>query len=346
MRGYPMEEGTVTRARRVSIVVLALVLALFVAACGEEKDDEPAGGGGGGGGGSASAEECGTVTINENAWAGSTANVYIAKAVLEEELGCEVEITKVAEIPVFQAMADGKVDAVLEDWQHVDEYEQYIEKQKSVVMGGPLGVEGHIGWFIPQYLMEEYPEFETWEGLKGKEDIFQTPESGDQGMFLGGDPSYVQKDKELIEALDLNFKHVTAGAEPAQVARWSQAYKQEEPVIFYWYTPQFLNQEYDLAEVKLPPRTEANKDCKDDAKAGGDPEQYKCEYAITIINKLFSKEFAESGSPAYDMLKAMKLTNEDQEQVAKAIAGDKEDPDEAGQAWVEENRDKVDAWLQ
>jgi glycine betaine/proline transport system substrate-binding protein len=341
-----MEEGTVTRARRVSVVVLALVLALFVAACGEEKDDEPAGGGGGDGGGSAAAEDCGTVTINENAWAGSTANVYIAKAVLEEDLGCEVEITKITEIPVFQAMADGKVDAVLEDWQHVDEYEQYIEKQKSVVMGGPLGVKGHIGWFIPQYLMDEHPEFETWEGLKGNEDLFKTPESGDQGMFLGGDPSYVQKDKELIEALDLNFKHVTAGAEPAQVARWSQLYKQEEPVIFYWYTPQFLNQEYDLAEVKLPPRTEANKDCEDDAKAGGDPEQYKCEYDITVINKLFSKEFAESGSPAYDVLKAMKLTNEDQEQVAKAIAGDKEDPDQAGQDWVEENRAKVDAWLQ
>jgi glycine betaine/proline transport system substrate-binding protein len=343
-----MEEGTVTRARRVSIVVLALVLALFVAACGEEKDDEPAGGGGGGDGGGeqAAAEDCGTVTINENAWAGSTANVYIAKAVLEEDLGCEVEITKITEIPVFQAMADGKVDAVLEDWQHVDEYEQYIEKQKSVVMGGPLGVEGHIGWFIPQYLMDEHPEFETWEGLKGNEELFQTPESGDQGMFLGGDPSYVQKDKELIEALDLNFKHVTAGAEPAQVARWSQLYKQEEPVIFYWYTPQFLNQEYELAEVKLPPRTEANKDCKDDAKAGGDPEQYNCEYDITIINKLFSKEFAESGSPAYPVLQNMKLTNDDQEAVAKAIAGDKQDPDQAAQDWVEENRDKVDAWLQ
>jgi glycine betaine/proline transport system substrate-binding protein len=341
-----MEEGTVTRARRVSVVVLALVLALFVAACGEEKDDEPAGGGGGGGGGQAAAEECGTVTLNEQAWAGSTANTYIAKAVLEDDLGCEVEITKITEIPVFQAMADGKVDAVLEDWQHVDEYEQYIEKQKSVVMGGPLGVEGHIGWFIPQYLMDEYPEFATWKGLKGQEELFKTPESGDQGMFLGGDPSYVQKDKELIEALDLNFKHVTAGAEPAQVARWSQLYKQEKPVIFYWYTPQYLNQEYDLAEVMLPPRTEANKDCKDDAKAGGDPEQYKCEYDITVINKLFSKEFAESGSPAYDVLRKMKLTNDDQEAVAKAIAGDKEDPDQAGQDWVEENRDKVDSWLQ
>ena len=41
---------------------------------------------------------------------------------------------------------------------------------------------------------------------------------------------------------------------------------------------------------------------------------------MTIINKLFSKKFADSGSPAYDVLKKMKLTNEEQEQVAKAIA--------------------------
>ena len=110
----------------------------------------------------------------------------------------------------------------------------------TVVMGGPLGVTGHIGWFIPKYLMDEHPEFKTWEGLKGQEELFKTPESGDQGMFLGGDPSYVQKDKELIEALDLNLKHVTAGAEPAQVARWSQLYKQQKPVLFYWYSPQYL----------------------------------------------------------------------------------------------------------
>jgi glycine betaine/proline transport system substrate-binding protein len=266
--------------------------------------------------------------------------------VLEDDLGCQVEVTKIAEIPVFQAMADGKVDAVLEDWQHTDEYAKYIDKAGTVVQGGPLGVEGHIGWFIPKYLMDEHPEFKTWEGLKGKEDLFKTAESGDQGMFLGGDPSYVQKDKELIKALGLNFKHVTAGAEPAQVARWTQLYKQEEPVIFYWYTPQYLNQQYDLAEVKLPPRTDANKDCQDDAKAGGDPNQYKCEYDVTIINKLFSKKFADSGSPAYDMLKKMKLTNEDQELVAKAIAGDKQDPEEAGADWVKENQDKVQEWLQ
>ena len=322
--------------RKLWAVVAALMLALALAACGESKDDDS---GGGGESASAGGKDCGKVVLNEQAWAGSTANTYIAKNVLEDQLGCEVEITKITEIPAFQAMADGKTDAVLEDWQHTDQYEQYIDKAGTVVQGGPLGVEGHIGWFIPKFVMDEHPEFATWEGLKGKEDVFNNE-------FLGGDPSYVQKDKELIKALGLNLKHVTAGAEPAQVARWSQAYKQQKPVLFYWYTPQYLNQQYDLAEVKLPPRTDANKDCKDDAKEGGDPEQYKCEYDVTIINKLFSKKFADSGSPAYDVLKKMTLTNEDQELVAQAIAGDKQDPDEAGADWVKDNEAKVNQWLQ
>jgi glycine betaine/proline transport system substrate-binding protein len=339
-----MREETRARPRYALVAVLSLALALFMVACGEEKDEES--GGGGGGQSASGGKDCGKVVLNEQAWAGSTANTYIAKAVLEDKLGCEVEITKITEIPVFQAMADGKVDAVLEDWEHFPQYKQYVDKAGTVVKGGPLGVTGHIGWFIPQYLMDEHPEFKTWEGLKGQEELFKTPESGDQGMFLGGDPSYVQKDKELIEALDLNFKHVTAGAEPAQVARWSQLYKQEKPVLFYWYSPQYLFEEYDLAEVKLPPRTDANKDCKDDAKAGGDPEQYKCEYIVTKIQKLFSKDFADSGSPAYGVLKKMKLTNKDQDSVAKAIAGDKEDPEKAGQDWVDENADTVDTWLQ
>ncbi|MET0810795.1 MAG: glycine betaine ABC transporter substrate-binding protein, partial [Thermoleophilaceae bacterium] len=186
-----MGDGTGTRARRVLVVMVALAFALLVAACGEDKDE---GSGGGDGGGSASAgKDCGKVVINEQAWAGSTANTYIAKAVLEDELGCEVEITKIAESPVYQALADGKVDAALEDWEHPKEEKQYIKTGK-VVDGGPLGVEGHIGWFIPKYLMDEHPEFASWEGLKGQEDLFKTAESGDQGMFLGGDPSFVQKD--------------------------------------------------------------------------------------------------------------------------------------------------------
>jgi glycine betaine/proline transport system substrate-binding protein len=288
------------------------------------------------------AQSCGTVTLNEQAWAGSTANTYVAKYVLEKRLGCSVKITKITEIPVFQAMADGKVDAVLEDWNHVDQYRQFVSKQKSVVLVRDNGLVGHIGWFIPKYLLKQYPQFKTWRGLKGREDVFKSPESGSQGMFLGGDPSYVQKDKELIELLGLDFRHVTVGAEPAEVARFTQQIKQRRPVIFYWWTPQYLNASLNLTEVKLPPRF---KGCQDDASSGGDVKKYRCAYAADPLNKLLSKEFVQSGSPAVKVLRQFKWSNVDQNLVAKWIAGDKVKPDKAAEKWVKANAAKVNAWL-
>jgi glycine betaine/proline transport system substrate-binding protein len=288
-----------------------------------------------------SGASCGTVTLNEQAWAGSTANTYVAKNVLEK-IGCKVKITQITEIPVYQAMADGKVDAILEDWQHVDQYKQYVTKQKSVVLVGPNGVKGVIGWYIPDYLMKQHPEFKTWKGLKGKETLFKSPESGSQGMFLGGDPSYVQKDKELIQALGLNLKFVSVGAEPAQVARWSQLYKQKKPVLFYWYDPQYLNATYKLDRIQLPKRFAG---CKDDEKAGGDPKAYACEYPSYTLEKLFSKKFANSGSPAVAVLKRWSWTNQDQNAVAKLIAGDHVNPDKAAQQWIAANQAKVNKWL-
>ena len=289
------------------------------------------------------AQSCGTVTVNEQAWTGSTANTYVVKNVLEKRLGCTVKISKIAEIPVYQAMADGKVDAVLEDWQHVAQYKQFVTKQKSVVLVGSNGLTGHIGWFIPKYLLKQYPQFKTWKGLKGKESVFKTAESGSQGMFLGGDPSYVQKDKQLIETLGLDFKHVTVGAESAEVARFTQMIKQRKPVIFYWWTPQYLNAQLNLTEVKLPPRF---KGCLDDySDTGGDAKKYRCAYDAYPLNKLFGKKFAQSGSPAVKVLRKFQWSNADQNLVAKWIAGDKVKPEDAAAKWIAANKAKVNAGL-
>ena len=287
-------------------------------------------------------QSCGTVTLNEYGWPGSTANTYVAKNVLEKRLGCTVKITKITEVPSYQAMADGKVDAVLEDWGYPDQFKQYVTRQKTVVFAGPNGLTGHIGWFIPKYLLAKYPQFKTWRGLKGREAIFKSPESGSQGMFIGGDPSFQQKDKELIEALDLDFRHVTAGGYSAQVARATQLIKQRKPVIMYWWTPEYLNAHLNLVEVKLPPRF---KGCSD-VGAGGDVEKYRCAYAAAPLKKLFSKEFAQSGSPAVKFLRNFKWPNNDaQNLVGKWIAGDRMKPDKAAEKWIKANAKTVNAWL-
>ena len=297
-------------------------------------------------GGSAKSAKCGDVTLDENAWAGATANVYVIKYVLEKNLGCTVNIEKLPEsTPLFQAMADGKVDVVSEDWNNIDlKVNQKYIKSGTLLNLGSNGVIGHIGWFIPTYLMQKYPQFKTWQGLKGKEDIFKSPESGSQGMFLGGDPSYVQKDAQLIKQLGLNLKFVSVGAEPAQVARWTQAYKQKKPILFYWYTPQYLNKAYQLSEIKLPPR---GKNCVDSysPKLGSNWNIYRCAYGQTIIDKVMTSKFAKSGSPAVSVIKRWKWTADDQNYVANLIAGQHMDPAKAAEQWVKANPGKVKAWL-
>ncbi len=285
---------------------------------------------------------CGTVTLNEQAWTGSTANTYVAKYVLEKYLGCSVKVTDIAEIPVYQAMAQGKVDAVLEDWQHVAQYKQFGQKQHSVVVEGSNGLTGHIGWFIPRYLLKKYPEFKSWQGLKGHESVFASPEAPD-GMFLGGDPSYEQKDTQLIQALGLKLKHVTVGAETAEVARFSQLIAQKKPVIFYWWTPEYRNSSLDLVEVKLPPR---GKSCQDDGTVKAPLASFRCAYSSYPLEKVFSTKFVKSGSPAVAVLKRWSWpSNSDQNMVSSWIAGQHMDPQKAAEKYVKSHMAVVDKWL-
>jgi glycine betaine/proline transport system substrate-binding protein len=53
----------------------------------------------------------------------------------------------------------------------------------------------------------------------------------------------------------------------------------------------------------------------------------------------------ESGSPAADLVEAFEWTNEDQNVVAGYIAQDGMDQEDAAEKWIEDNPDKVDAWL-
>jgi glycine betaine/proline transport system substrate-binding protein len=137
---------------------------------------------------------------------------------------------------------------------------------------------------------------------------------------------------------------VSVGAEPAQVARWTQAYKQKKPIIFYWYTPQYLNKAYQLSEVALPPRS---KKCVDsyNPKLGSNWSIYRCAYGQTIIEKVITSKFAKSGSPAVGVIKRWKWSANDQNYVANLIAGKHMDPEKAAEQWVKANPGKVKAWL-
>ncbi|WP_236240430.1 ABC transporter substrate-binding protein [Streptomyces sp. CC228A] len=304
----------------------AVVLGITgLTACGAAKTD------------SASAKSGGTVTIAVPSWVGAEANAAVAKHILEKELDTEVELTQLDESVAIDGLNSGKVDAVLEDWGGApDKIKLYTEDKKSVVEGGDLGVVGHIGWFVPKYLADKHPDITDWKNLNKYKDLFKTAESGDKGQLLEGSPSYTTNDDAIIKNLELDYKTVYAGSEAAQITQIKENYKAQKPFITYWWTPQWLNAQVDLVEVKLPEHKEG---------CDADPEKVACGYAQTSLQKYFNADFAKDGGDAAQFLKNFSWTAEQQNEVAAMIADQKLSPEAAAEKWVKANESTWKAWL-
>ena len=315
--------------RRLRLVAVAVVVGLGVAACGS-------GGGGLTAKGTTGAKACGDLRIAVNPWTGYVSNAHVIGYVAKTKLGCNVTYPEVKEEVGWQGMASGTIDTIVENWGHADLVKKYIDQQKSVEDAGLTGNEGIIGWYVPPWMAQKYPDITDWKNLNKYASLFKTSESGGKGQLLDGDPSYVTNDEALVKNLHLDYKVVVGGSEAALIQSFRSAEKNHTALLAYFYEPQWFFNEMKLVRVKLPPYTDG---CDADAA------KVACDYPPYHLNKLVATKFADSGSPAVGLIKKFQWTNEDQNTVSTYIAKDGMSPDDAAKKWVDANPDKVKAWL-
>jgi glycine betaine/proline transport system substrate-binding protein len=284
------------------------------------------------------------IKLAENPWTGSSVNVYVAKEILETQLGYKVEIVTIDEKNQWPALAKGDLSASLEIWPsgHGDAMKQYMQDQKVVDDIGKLGVVGKIGWFVPKYVVDANPDLATIEGYKKPENaaLFKTAETGDAGQFLAGDPSWVQFDEAIIKNLGLNFKVVKGGSEQAVLAALDTAYSQKKPIVFYLWTPHSIFNKFELVNVKLPaptPECEANRTAA--------PDKVNCDYAEDVLLKVASAKLKTEAPEAHAMLSKMSYSDKDQIAMIAAVEVDKLSPADAAKKWVAANEAVWKAWL-
>lgn len=286
-----------------------------------------------------------SIILVENPWTASSLNVNVAKLILENEMDYEVEIVLLDESVQWAALGAGDAHASLEVWPsgHQKNVEQYINELGVVVNGGPLGPVGKIGWYIPTYMLDDHPELATWEGFVDEDNaaLFATAETGDKGQFLAGAPGWTQYDEQIIANLGLNLEVVYAGSEEAILAAVESAYRRQEPVLFYFWTPHSIHAEYDLTQVALPEYTE---ECYEGV-AEGNTENVACDYPADELFKIFWAGLEEAYPDVFTFLSNMHYTTDDQIAMIAAVELDGLTPEEAAEAWVEENEDVWKEWL-
>jgi glycine betaine/proline transport system substrate-binding protein len=283
-----------------------------------------------------SGAKCGTVNMAVNNWVGFEASAYVVGTVAQERLGCIVNYVFVDEQTSWQGFANGSVDVVIENWGHPELVSLYIKKLNQAVDLGPNGNLGVIGWYVPPWMAKKYPDITNWKSLNKYSNLFKTSESGGKGQLLDGDPGFVTNDEALVKNLHLNYKVVFAGSETALIQAFRVGEEDQKPVLGYFYSPQWFLSEVPLVKINLPKYT-----------TGCDAVLAKvaCDYPVYHLNKIASRSFVDSGSPAVNLIKNFKWTNDDQNLVAKYITADGMDDQDAAQKWIDAHPDLVNQWL-
>ena len=143
---------------------------------------------------------------------------------------------------------------------------------------------------MPSYVIDENPQYATWEGFQDDADVFSTADTGDKGRFLGADTTYSIFDEQIIAALDLDLEVIYSGSEDASLSALDTAVQNQDPILMYWWTPQWAN-------TRVRPRGGraacVRRQCADIALNDPEAVGYDCDYADDVLYKAFSAQLEE-----------------------------------------------------
>lgn len=278
-----------------------------------------------------------TIKLAANDWIASELNAYVAAILIEQELGYPAEVIHIDESEQWELIANGELHANLEIWAtgySNDEIITFIDSNR-IENGGELGVTGKIGWYVPSYILVDYPELITWEGLAAHTDLFVTDQTAPHGQFLAGDPTWAQYDADIINGLGMDFEVIQTGGEEALLQALDTAYTQREPILLYFWTPHWAYIVYDLVEVALPPYTE---ECYRNSPI-------VCDYPMDSLFKILSPTLSDVAPEVYTFLRNFNYTNRDQIAMMAFVQVDGMTVEEAANTWVNDHEEKWQSWL-
>jgi glycine betaine/proline transport system substrate-binding protein len=305
---------------------------------------------------SASGQGKGVVKLAEGDWTGNLTQVHLARIILEEHMGYEVDLTYADYNAQWVSIASGDLHIAMEQWQEstIPQMEKFLTEfggNGEIAFLGDTGVIGETGYYVPTYVIEGDPErgieplcpqLKDWRQLNECASVFATLETAPKGRWLGC-PSvgWGCEDEKRVMNLELDFVSVAIGSEAAHWAEIEGAYSRGEAIIFDGWTPHWSNAKYDLTRVDLP---DATPECW--GLVEGVEPTYACDFfrgqiTYNIANPVFVKDYPEVAQ----FITNMHLTNDQQAGMLLAVDVEGRDVTEVVREWMAANEDTWKGWI-
>ena len=271
---------------------------------------------GSGGSGSASDNSNKTITLGDIGWTESIAISNLTKVLFEEDLGYQnVELKTLDVSLLFKGVGGGDLAAFQDVWMpnHKDllaDVEDQVEHLDPWLDG-----ETKFGLAVPSYME-----------VTSLADLNDSPAE----VIIGiepGTPMVEKVNESVIPAYNLQIEQ-QASSTAGMLSEMERRYAEESPFVFMPWCPHWMCQEYEFRFLEDP------KDAQGDLN---DP---------ATISTIVNGGLAEEDPVAYEYMNTFTLKEEQLTSLQNAIRQEDDDAIAGAQAWLEDNRDVVEPWLE
>ena len=290
------------------------------------------------------------VAISDLNWTGAKAIAHVIKAIIEGPMGSEAEIKDgVSDQAIISAgmdKGDGSVDVYTDMWMPNQQaiWDKYVEGSKSIGVNEPyLGTQA---MFVPSYMADKIKSFED---LKNPEIVAMFDKDGNgKGEYWAGDAAWKSTKIWQVKMKDYGLSDLWEPeiiSDAAFKAQLKTAVDNEKPILFYYWTPEWLHAAYDLTRLDEPAYTEGCLELNLDAEDFIEASKAGCATPDAKIYVGYSKSLEERNPAAAKLLANMKLDPAVVNDWILKIGRDEMDPQTVAEEWVAANKETVDSWI-
>jgi glycine betaine/proline transport system substrate-binding protein len=247
-------------------------------------------------------------------WAEGIAYTNLAKVVLEDKMGYEVEITSADVGPAYTAIAQGDADAFMETWLpvlHADYYEQF---EDDIVDLGTVYEGTRSGLVVPTYV-----DIDSISQLNSVRDQFDGEITGiDAGAGI------MKTTNNVIEEYNLDFDLIQSSG-PAMTSALQRAIDNEEWIVVTGWKPHWKFGRWDLKFLEQ--------------------DEDKMLWETGNIHIMGRQDLSIEKPELANFLASMELSDPELADLMVAINESDEDNEVVARQWMKENEDVIEEWI-
>jgi len=261
-------------------------------------------------------------------WTGQHITTLISGYILEK-MGYKVEFVTAGYLGAGTAIADGNLTGSLEVWDNnLGDFFPKLLSEGKLEDIGDVGLDAKEGWLYPKNMVKKCPGLPAWEAFKKCSKAFATAETYPKGRFLEYPADWGDRAAQLIKMANLDYIAIPSGSEGAMVAELRASIETDTPLVMMFWAPHWILANVDVGWVDIP----------DDLLVKGSmvkPRTFKVVWPGT----------RDKWPAAYEVLKAIKITNQVQEPLMDLVDNQGKDAKTVTREWVDANESVWKPWV-